>query len=490
MSRATGHLRVVSGAATRDLRRVNENQWRRWESNPLPLACHASALPTELRPRRDVHVTTSLCGRMTGDETPKQRYTAALANEIEHRWQDRWESEHVFWTPNREGLLAEDPRGIAGRPHRFVLDMFPYPSGVGLHVGHPLGYIATDVYSRFLRMNGFNVLHAMGYDAFGLPAEQYAVQTGTHPRVTTERNVDTMKAQMRALGLAHDPRRGPATTDVAYYKWTQWIFLQIYNSWYDEDANRGRPDRPAGAGVPRWPLRNPERHSLRRARPARTTGADRCVPARVRRGGAGQLVPRLGHRAGERRSHRRRPQRTRQLPRVSPAAQAVDAAHHVVRRPATGRPRPAGLVGVDQVDATQLDRSFDGRHREVPRRRLRGHRDRGLHDAARHVVRRHVHGARARASVGRRDHRERMAGRRHRQRHSKQRARPVEGHFRCERSAAGRGAPLPRVRIAEVGSRTASGRRRHGEDGCVHRRVPRSTPPTTSASRSSSPTTC
>ena len=175
------------------------------------------------------------------DDVPKQRYTPALANEIEHKWQDRWDAEHVFWTPNRTGLLAEDPRGIAGRPHLYVLDMFPYPSGVGLHVGHPLGYIATDVYSRFERMNGKNVLHAMGYDAFGLPAEQYAVQTGTHPRVTTEKNIANMKRQMRALGLGHDSRRGPATTDVSYYKWTQWIFLQIYNSWYDEVEERARP---------------------------------------------------------------------------------------------------------------------------------------------------------------------------------------------------------------------------------------------------------
>ena len=175
------------------------------------------------------------------DAPPKFRYNATLANEIERRWQDRWEAERVFWTPNRTGLLAEDPRGLAVRPPLFVLDMFPYPSGKGLHVGHPLGFIATDVWARFQRMNGFNVLHAMGYDAFGLPAEQYAVQTGQHPRVTTEQNIATMKAQLRALGLAHDPRRGPATTDVSYYRWTQWIFLQIYNSWYDEEADRARP---------------------------------------------------------------------------------------------------------------------------------------------------------------------------------------------------------------------------------------------------------
>jgi len=175
------------------------------------------------------------------DDIPAHRYTAALANEIERAWQDRWDAEHVFWTPNRTGLLAEDPRHIADRPGLFVLDMFPYPSGKGLHVGHPLGYIATDVYSRFQRMSGRNVLHAMGYDAFGLPAEQYAVETGTHPRVTTEANIATMKRQLRALGLGHDPRRGPVTTDPDYYHWTQWIFLQIYNAWYDTEADRARP---------------------------------------------------------------------------------------------------------------------------------------------------------------------------------------------------------------------------------------------------------
>jgi leucyl-tRNA synthetase len=174
-------------------------------------------------------------------DIPAHRYTAALANEIERVWQDRWDAEHVFWTPNRTGLLSEDPRGVADRPSLFVLDMFPYPSGVGLHVGSTLGYIATDAYARFRRMTGSNVLHAMGYDAFGLPAEQYAVQTGTHPRVTTEANISNMKRQLRALGLGHDPRRGPATTDVDYYRWTQWIFLQIYNAWYDTEADRARP---------------------------------------------------------------------------------------------------------------------------------------------------------------------------------------------------------------------------------------------------------
>ena len=130
---------------------------------------------------------------------------------------------------------------VADRPKLYVLDMFPYPSGAGLHVGHPLGYIGTDVYARYKRMSGHNVLHTMGYDAFGLPAEQYAVQTGTHPRVTTEANIAIISAQLRRLGLGHDDRRAVATTDPGFYRWTQWIFLQIFGSWYDADADRARP---------------------------------------------------------------------------------------------------------------------------------------------------------------------------------------------------------------------------------------------------------
>ena len=123
--------------------------------------------------------------------------------------------------------------------------MFPYPSGTGLHVGHPLGFIGTDVLGRYLRMTGHNVLHAMGFDAFGLPAEQYAVQTGTHPRSTTEANIERYRAQLRRLGLAHDDRRSVATTDVDFYRWTQWIFLQIFNSWYDERAAAGPGRSPS-----------------------------------------------------------------------------------------------------------------------------------------------------------------------------------------------------------------------------------------------------
>ncbi|MEI8337230.1 MAG: class I tRNA ligase family protein [Actinomycetes bacterium] len=175
------------------------------------------------------------------DSKPRLRYDSQLATSIEAAWQDRWDREHTFWAPNPTGSLRDGFEALKDRRPVYVLDMFPYPSGAGLHVGHPLGYIGTDVYARFQRMTGANVLHAMGYDAFGLPAEQYAVQTGQHPRVTTEANIANMRRQLRALGLGHDSRRGVATTDVDYYRWTQWIFLQIFNSFYDDALDRARP---------------------------------------------------------------------------------------------------------------------------------------------------------------------------------------------------------------------------------------------------------
>jgi len=179
-----------------------------------------------------------------------QRYTSALAAEIELRWQDLWEERGTFHTPNPTGRLTDGDGRHAdpASPSFLIMDMFPYPSGDGLHVGHPLGYIATDVVGRFRRMCGDNVLHALGYDAFGLPAEQYAVQTGRHPRTTTEANITTMRRQLRRLGLAHDSRRSFATTDSQYVRWTQWIFLQIFNAWYDEEAPR--PDGGLGRARP------------------------------------------------------------------------------------------------------------------------------------------------------------------------------------------------------------------------------------------------
>jgi leucyl-tRNA synthetase len=174
-------------------------------------------------------------------DIPPYRYTAAIAGEIEHKWQDYWDEHGTFHTPNPVGELADPKHPRAGAEKLFLLDMFPYPSGAGLHVGHPLGYIGTDCYGRYQRMAGRNVLHTMGFDAFGLPAEQYAVQTGKHPRLTTEDNVNRYRSQLRRLGLGYDQRRSVATTDVAFYRWTQWIFLQIFNSWYDPDQRKARP---------------------------------------------------------------------------------------------------------------------------------------------------------------------------------------------------------------------------------------------------------
>ncbi|MER8001826.1 leucine--tRNA ligase [Streptomyces sp. NPDC095613] len=168
------------------------------------------------------------------------RYTGAMAADIEARWQDFWDADGTYQAPNPTGDLAGDAAEVA-KPKKFVMDMFPYPSGSGLHVGHPLGYIATDVYARHQRMTGHNVLHTLGFDAFGLPAEQHAVATGTHPRVSTEDAMKNMVRQLRRLGLGHDKRRAVATIDPDFYKWTQWIFVQIFNSWYDEDADKARP---------------------------------------------------------------------------------------------------------------------------------------------------------------------------------------------------------------------------------------------------------
>lgn len=174
----------------------------------------------------------------TGAESvPAHRYTAALANSIETRWQHYWEERGTFHAPNPVGPLAGD----VPEDKLFVQDMFPYPSGAGLHVGHPLGFIGTDVFARYHRMTGRNVLHTMGFDAFGLPAEQYAAQTGQHPRKTTEENIQRYLSQIRRLGLGHDERRRIATTDLTYYRWTQWIFLQIYNSWFDDKQHKARP---------------------------------------------------------------------------------------------------------------------------------------------------------------------------------------------------------------------------------------------------------
>src|ERR1041385_6486176 len=176
---------------------------------------------------------------------------------IEPKWQQHWEAAQMFraWNPG-ETLPSSHPfaqrHGLGGRapgaaelpPKCYILDMFPYPSGAGLHVGHPEGYTATDILSRYKRAVGFNVLHPMGWDAFGLPAEQYAIKTGQHPRKTTEANIATFKRQIQSLGFSYDWTREVDTTDPRYFKWTQWIFLQLYNSWFNPETNKAAPIDP------------------------------------------------------------------------------------------------------------------------------------------------------------------------------------------------------------------------------------------------------
>ncbi len=213
-------------------------------------------------------------------EVPAHRYNAALAADIELRWQERWLEDATYHTANPAGVLTGghrpdpvdgDDGGEGGK--LFIMDMFPYPSGSGLHVGHPLGFIGTDVYARFKRMTGHHVVHTMGFDAFGLPAEEHARQTGQHPRENTEANIATYRRQLKRLGLGHDQRRSVSTTDVPYYRWTQWIFLQIFNSWYDEEKAKARPiaeleaafadgSRPTPDGRPWADLDTTERRRL------------------------------------------------------------------------------------------------------------------------------------------------------------------------------------------------------------------------------------
>ncbi|ODT57590.1 hypothetical protein ABS71_19615 [bacterium SCN 62-11] len=155
---------------------------------------------------------------------------------LEPKWQDFWLKNKTFRTPN-----PGDADFDASKPKYYVLDMFPYPSGAGLHVGHPEGYTATDILARYKRMKGFNVMHPMGWDAFGLPAEQYAVQTGTHPSITTRTNIDNFRRQIQSLGFSYDWDREISTTHPAYVRWTQWIFSLLYETWFDEEQGKGRP---------------------------------------------------------------------------------------------------------------------------------------------------------------------------------------------------------------------------------------------------------
>ncbi|MFL6513758.1 MAG: leucine--tRNA ligase [Chthoniobacterales bacterium] len=157
-------------------------------------------------------------------------------DQIEPKWQQIWETKHLFHASN-----PGEQNFDASKPKYYVLDMFPYPSGAGLHVGHPEGYTATDIVARYKRLRGYNVLHPMGWDAFGLPAEQYAIKTGQHPALTTRENIAKFKGQLQRIGFSYDWQREVNTTDPRYYRWTQWIFLKIYNSWFNPETNRAEP---------------------------------------------------------------------------------------------------------------------------------------------------------------------------------------------------------------------------------------------------------
>ena len=167
---------------------------------------------------------------------------------IEPKWQADWERNKTY------RAIDLDP----SRPKLYILDMFPYPSGAGLHVGHPEGYTATDIVCRYKRMRGYNVLHPMGWDAFGLPAEQYAVEKNIHPRITTQANIETFRRQIKSLGFSYDWDREVDTTDPNYYKWTQWIFLKIYDTWYDPEFEwtdgQGKPRRGKGRPIAELPI--------------------------------------------------------------------------------------------------------------------------------------------------------------------------------------------------------------------------------------------
>ena len=259
------------------------------------------------------------------------RYNPAA---IEPKWQHYWETERTFATPRL-------PKG----PKLYVLDMFPYPSGAGLHVGHPEGYTATDIVCRYNRHRGYSVMHPMGWDAFGLPAEQHAKKTGTHPRTTTENNINNFRRQLKMLGFSYDWVRELATTDVAYFRWTQFIFLVLFDTWFDAEQQKGRPiaelpvpDEVAEQGPDAVDCyRDEHRLAYQIEAPVNWCPALGTVLANE------EVIGGLSERGGH--------------PVVPHAAAAMDAADHRLRRPVGKRPRRARLVREHQDAAAELDRA-------------------------------------------------------------------------------------------------------------------------------------
>ena len=286
---------------------------------------HSFPFPTRGRSRynqplwaRPFCTSGSFANPLSGQDV-MPRYNPAV---IEAKWQKYWEENRTFATPR----LPEGEK-------LYVLDMFPYPSGDGLHVGHPEGYTATDIVSRFNRMRGRSVMHPMGWDAFGLPAEQHAKKTGTHPRITTDRNIGNFRRQLKMLGFSYDWDREVATTAPDYFRWTQFIFLLIFDTWFDAEQQKGRPI----AELPIPPeVASQGDEAVRRYQDEHRLGLSARSP--------GELVPGIGHRAGQRGGQRRGQRAGRAPGRAIPHA-AVDAADHGVCRPARKGPRPVGLVG-------------------------------------------------------------------------------------------------------------------------------------------------
>ena len=316
---------------------------------------------------------------------------------IEPRWQQFWLENKTFRTPD-----------LSDKPKFYILDMFPYPSGAGLHVGHPEGYTATDILARYKRMRGFNVLHPMGWDAFGLPAEQYAIETGTHPRVTTEKNIDTFRRQIKMLGFSYDWDREVDTTDPNYFRWTQWIFLLLFDTWYDPEQKKGRPiaelpippevQKQGDAAVRAY--QDSKRLAYQIEAPVNWCPALGTVLANE------EVVDGKSERGGH--PVVRMPLRQWMLRITAYAERLLD-----------------DLELVDWSEAIkEMQRNWIGKSEgaEVdfalasPKRKRGSHHPR-LHHPARHAVRRDLHGAVARASAG---------GRNHHARSSAPRSRPIK----------------------------------------------------------------
>ncbi len=278
------------------------------------------------------------------------------AQAIEKKWQEYWKKNKIY-------KVEVDH----SRPKYYVLDMFPYPSGAGLHVGHPLGYIASDIYSRFKRLQGFNVLHPMGYDAFGLPAEQYAIQTGQHPATTTENNIRRYREQMDKIGFSYDWDREVRTCDPGYYKWTQWAFILMFKHFYNNKTQKAEPveklveafatDGTAGIDAACSVEMHFTAEEWRSYGREKATGDPPQLPSGLSCRDHGELVPGPGDSSCQRRGEGGyfHPWRT---PRGTEEDAAMAPADHRLCSAAGERPRRHRVVGVVERDPAELDRSF------------------------------------------------------------------------------------------------------------------------------------